>query len=167
MATYVDTLVFCTEAQVFAVGGYTWTTTSNPTDTQVYQFAQFSCGDIVLATDRAGSRQDPPASGISDVALRNVLQRANAVGAAWQAWRVMATGGDEDAIKMRDSLYTEWRYLVGDGKPDGNPGVIGQQIGAATTVLAVRTDESDGYTQFPSESTTVTLGREFAETDVD
>lgn len=169
MATYDTNLVFCTEAQVFAVGGYTWTTTSEPTDTEVYTFAQFAAGEITLATDRAGARYSPPASGVSDVALRNVLQSANATGAAYRAWRVTAIGGDPDAIKMRNQLREDWIRFIGGTSASGEE-VVGAIVGAvqaASSVLAVRTDQTDGYTQFPATTSTTTLARPFAMTDVD
>lgn len=168
MASYDLALVFCTEAEVFAAGGYTWDTTSLPTDTQVYTFAQWACGEIVLATASAGTRYAPAASGISDVALRNTLVQANAVGAAYQAWAVMARGGDPMAVEMRDQLRERWVRFIGGTAANGQEvtGSIVAAVTTAATALAVRTDESDGFTEFPDEDTN-TLSRVFTSADED
>jgi len=166
---YVGTLVFCTEAQVFAGGGHTWTATSTPNVDQVYQFAQWAAGQITLATDKAGSRCAPPSSGISDVALRNVLESANATGAAYRAWRTMAKGGDAFAVDMRDQLREDWLGFIGFYNDSGEfvPGQIHGALAAAANIPAVRTDETDGFTQFPATGEAITLGRLHAESDVD
>jgi len=169
MATYSTSLVFCTEEQVFNVAGYTFTGNDTPTDAQVYEFAQQAAGEITLKTKEAGSRLDPPASGISDVALRNVIVRANAVGAAYFAWMVMAKGGDPHAISMRDHLREQWVRLIGGTTASGTDtsGLISTTVATSAGSGLVRTDQTAGYVGFPTGTTSETLGREFAESDVD
>lgn len=169
MASYDLNLVFCTEAQVQAAGGYTWTTSDTPDDTKVYTFAQWACGQIVLLTTKAGSTQSPPASGIGDVHLRNTLVEANAVGAAYMAWRTMAKGGDPHAKQMRDQLREDWIRFIGGTAANGTEvtGSIAEAVEIATGGNLARTDETAGIVVFPAAATATTLGRRFTDADRD
>lgn len=170
MATYNLNTTFCDESDVFAAAGYTYTSADTPTDSQVYLFAQWAAGQIVLVTDRAGSRYTPPASAISDEFFRRTLIEANAVGAAYRARAIQAAGGDPHIIQLRDQLREMWIRYVGGTAANGEEveGLIAELVEAAAAVPAIRTDETEGYTQFPSTTATApTLGRTFTDSDVD
>ena len=169
MAAYDLTLVFCSEAQVFNAGGYRWTDDDTPTDVDVYEFAQQAAGDISMVTLGAGSRLDPPASGISDVGLRNIVVRANAVGAAYYAWTVMAKAGDEDALDTRNQYREQWIRYIGGTAANGKEvqGTIPTAVATTASTFLGRNDETGGHVKFPSSGTAKTLDRPFTDADVD
>lgn len=124
MATYDTAEVFCTEEQVFTVARYDFVPASEPSDGDVYQYAQWTAASIQLATERAGSRKNPPASGESDVALRDKLKEWNATGAAMLARRdlFLKTGSDKDRATW-EALAAAWEAIMGTGSSGGGTGV--------------------------------------------
>lgn len=169
MATYDLDLVYCTQADVFAVGRMEWTATTRPTDEEVYGFARAAKGLVHQATRRAGSDFAPPASAIADDSTAQQLVHANAVGAAYFAWRAGSTVGDPRAIAMRDQLREDWIQLVGGMNSAGHQvrGTIQDTLEAVNGVLVMHSDLTDGVTQFPDYQTPETLSRRFTTQDVD
>lgn len=169
MADYDTSLVYCAESDVFAASLYTWTSASEPTDTQVYGFARSAASFVVQATRRAGAETLPPASGISDEFTRQQLVHANAVGAAYFAWRAAARSGDQYAVDMRDRLYEEWIQHIGGMNSAGHQveGSIVTTLEAVNDVLVLHGDELDGHSDFPTGETSETLDRRFTVHDVD
>lgn len=168
MTTYNLNLIFCTEAQIFNAAGYTFTSNDTPDTDELYEFGQWAANAISLRTEKAGSRYDPPASGISDVALRGEIVEANAVGAAYRAWRVMAKGGDPHAIQMRDQLREDWIRLIGGTSANGEEitGSIFDAIEISAGGILARSDETAGIASLPTV-TSRELSRTFTDEDVD
>ena len=171
MPTYDTSRAYCVEADVFAVGRYTWTDSpaTAPTATQVEGFAYSSAAEVVQATRRAGAETLPPASSIGDVYTRQQLVNANATGAAYFAWRAAAATGDKFAQDMRDSLREDWIQYVGGMNSAGKqiPGTIVTTLQAVNNVLVMHNDQLDGYSKFPASVPAETLGRKFTSADVD
>lgn len=169
MAVYDTSLVYCAESDVFATSLFTWTSDSEPTDTQVYGFAKSAAAEVVQATRRAGAATLPPASGIADSFTAQHLVHANAVGAAYYAWRAAARSGDQYAVDMRDRLREEWVQYVGGMNAAGHQveGSIVTTLQAVNDVLVLHGDELDGRSAFPSGESTETLDRRFSVHDVD
>ncbi len=169
MAVYDVALVYCAESDVYAVGRYTWTPQTTPSAIQVYGFAQSAAAEVAQATRRAGAETLPPASGIVDVFTRQFLINANAVGAAYFAWRAAAAVGDKFAIEMRDSLREDWIQLVGGMNAAGHQieGTIVTTLQAVNNVLVMHNDQLDGFSSFPPTVPAETLVRKFSSSDVD
>jgi len=124
-APFLAAEMFCTRDDIERVAGYAFTNSSTPNAEQVSDFAEAIRGEIVMATERAGARYDPPATTVTDEDVRQVLIEANATGAAFKAWRTMALSGDQAAIQMRDSLEAEWITYIGNEELGGTiPGTI-------------------------------------------
>lgn len=152
MPAYDVTKAFCTEQDVFDFGGYTWTDgppATTPSATAVQGFAYAKASEIVLVTQRAGMRTVPPTSAIGDVHLGRTLQEANAKGAAYEAWRVMAAKNPDDwAIEQMERLRRDWESFVGytDDSGDYHRGVIEQAIESAIHARTIDNDATGGET---------------------
>lgn len=155
MPAYDETRAFCAEEDVFAYGGWTWTDASpesTPSATEVRGFAYAKASELVQATQRAGQRIQPPASGIADAHLAEVLKEANAKGTAYEAWRVMAARNPDDfAIEQRDQLRADYLALRGFYDEDGTwvPGAIGAAVESATQARVISNDVTGGETILP------------------
>ena len=155
MPTYDTSRAFCTQQDVFDYGGYTWTDSpaSTPSATAVEGFAYAKASDLVLATQRSGLRVTPPYSGISDTHLANTLKQANAKGAAYEAWRVMAAKNPDDwAIEQRDQLRQDWLAACGFFDKEGTwvPGSVGAAVESAIRARVISNDVTEGETTLPT-----------------
>lgn len=153
MADFNQDQMFCTRDDVFAAAGYTFDGDSVPSDTHVSKFAEWVRGEIVLATERAGQRYDPPASGVTDEDVRQVLVAANAIGAAYEAWTRIAASGDSKAEAMRDQLRDRWIMYVGNEQVGGTiPGIIKDTIETSANSRLLANDVTTGEVTLKSLS---------------
>ena len=124
-------------AEVWGYSQYTATSTSVPTLTQVETFANDIAGIIVMQTERAGQRHTPPASGISDTYLRAVLTSANAIGTAfYQRHGIWTLNGDENSLRIMQSLAGLWQMYMGEGSAQVTAGIPAIQLGDGGGALA-------------------------------
>lgn len=149
---YDTTKAFCTEQDVFDFGGFTWTSVGTPTASAVQGFAYAKASAIVEMTQRAGQRIEPPTSGVADAHLASTLVEANAKGAAYEAWRVMASNTPDDfAIQQRDQLRADWLSFIGFYNDSGEwvRGSIELAIESAARARVIANDVTGGETILP------------------
>ena len=78
---YDTAQTFATEAGVYRnAGNLVLTDTSTPSNEDGKQWAYEGASIIVMVTDDAGQREEPPASSVSDSYLGTLLKGANACG---------------------------------------------------------------------------------------
>lgn len=172
---YDSSLVYCEEADVERYGVYDWDASSEPSEDDVYDYAQDVAAAVEVKTEQAGDRIAPSDASSQPTRVSRLLEQANAVGAAMLARHAMyiKTGSERD-LRIWESLARQYEALMGEGSSGngttagvGDGGLIEDAVSSAADTGLLANEITRGEITLKTLTNRDNVEPEFTTEDVD